>query len=284
MADRCCRTEISPEELSYPTGHGAIHRRTAPGSPPSGSTNESRTGPISAHRSMHSATRTVTLTARRSYMPPDGVRWIADPGGSGLHDAGPARQYLLSSRAHNVAIPDGREQTAGTGWVEADHVLQRGQAPADRHQCARSGLRAFPHIRLPGRPERDRRFRPLSRHRRNPASFQGLLHFDEGVAVAIGACTTCHRLSQQEPAADHSACDRRARSVAWQFKTGAMVGLRSLQGFVSHPAGGLQPANVLTYRFSGPDACGGVILARSEQGLRRMHELLGSQEIKDLLV
>ena len=57
-----------------------------------------------------------------------GVRWITDPGGSNLQDAGSARQYLLSSRAHNVAIPDGREQSAGSGWIDANISLKNGWA------------------------------------------------------------------------------------------------------------------------------------------------------------
>lgn len=58
----------------------------------------------------------------------------------------------------------------------------------------------------------------------------------------------------------------------------------SLQGFVSHTQGGLRPANVLTYTFSGSgDVCGGMILTISDQGFRRIMDLLAAPEVKAML-
>jgi hypothetical protein len=47
----------------------------------------------------------------------DGTKWIVDSGGPYRFDDSCKRHYILSSRAHNVCLPDGREQTDGEAWV-----------------------------------------------------------------------------------------------------------------------------------------------------------------------
>ena len=269
------------EELSYPTGTRAIIAERAG---------------IAAFRQYERkpnwATLCTSFNAQRhenghfdctSFVyAANGVRWIADPGGSGLHDAGPARQYLLSSRAHNLAIPDGREQTAGTGWVEADHgfsgarLLRIGtnvHGPDYGHARTFLCLDDLSAIAVLDRFQTSR----------NHASFQGFLHFDESVAVALAQAGLAigFRGKNRLRIIPHL--------VAGNFdgmavENGRSGGPAALQGFVSHPAGGLQPANVLNYLFSGPGTvCGGVILAASEQGLRRIQELLASPEVQNRL-
>jgi hypothetical protein len=67
-------------------------------------------------------------------------------------------------------------------------------------------------------------------------------------------------------------------------ENGRTENLGFLQGFVSSPTDGLQPANVLHYRFSGSGSvCGGVILTADQQSLISMSELLKSPDLKTLL-
>ncbi|WP_201829841.1 heparinase II/III domain-containing protein [Microvirga zambiensis] len=211
----------------------------------------------------------------------NGMRWVADSGGSGLHDAGPARQYLLSSRAHNVAIPDGREQTAGTGWIETDRAVNGARllsigtnvhGPDCRHARTFLCLDDLSAVAVLDRFQTSR----------SQLSFRGFLHFEENVAVA---------LAQAQLAIGFSGKSRLRiipHIVAGKFdgmavESGRSARLGELQGFVSHPTGGLQPANVLNYTLSGPgSACGGVVLAANEQGLRKIQELLASPGVQSL--
>jgi hypothetical protein len=57
-----------------------------------------------------------------------------------------------------------------------------------------------------------------------------------------------------------------------------------MQGYLSGGAGGLKPANVLSYGFNGAsDVCGGVILAATEDGLKRLMALIASPQVQPLL-
>ncbi len=47
----------------------------------------------------------------------EGRRWIVEAGGSESVETGPARHYLVSARAHNVALLDGREPVSGPVWL-----------------------------------------------------------------------------------------------------------------------------------------------------------------------
>jgi hypothetical protein len=211
-----------------------------------------------------------------------GIRWITDPGGSSFHDAGSTRYYLTSSKAHNVAFPDGRDQSSGFGWIEARvslngaNIIRIGtNVYGPRYEHARTivcldnldAIAIFDRFRCSG----------------NSISFDGLLHFEENVAVALANSNLAIGFRNKN----------RLRLIP-HVVTGQYNGMEihngrngrpgSLQGFVSHPLGGLQPANVLTYKFSGSgDVCGGMILTSNEQGLRRITDLLVTQEIKKLL-
>jgi hypothetical protein len=57
----------------------------------------------------------------------------------------------------------------------------------------------------------------------------------------------------------------------------------AIQGFVAHATGGLQPANVLRYRFSGHGTvCGGVLLSSSERAAGSLSRLLKTAAAKSL--
>lgn len=209
----------------------------------------------------------------------NGTPWIVDPRGSELHESGAARQFLLSSRAHNVALPDGREQTAGTGWIEA-----RDTFPGASLFQIRTNVNG---------PEYDHRrvfvfldglhalavFDCFTTQPR-PVSFEGFLHFDPEIVVALA--------SAQMGVAYRK--DRRLRILP-QTLRGQFTGLNlqngctdragSLQGFVARAGGGLQPANVLRYRFSGQGAvCGGVILAIDQRGATALSKLLKTAPVR----
>lgn len=211
-----------------------------------------------------------------------GIRWITDPGGSSFHDTGPARQYLTSSRAHNVAIPDGRDQSSGVGWIEARtslknanivHIGTNVYGPNYDHAriiiCLDNldSIAVFDRFGTSG----------------NAISFDGLLHFEENIAVALANSNLAigFRSKSRLRIIPHTIMGQYS---GMEIHNGRNDRPGSLQGFVSHPLGGLQPANVLNYKFSGTgDVCGGVILTINEQGLRRIMDLLMEQKVRKLL-
>jgi hypothetical protein len=208
-----------------------------------------------------------------------GVRWIMDPGGSSLHGTGPARQYLISSRAHNVAILGGRDQTAGTGWIMSQATLEDAslvQIGTNVHGPHYDHSRTFICLNDLSAMAVIDKFGTTQGN----IDFEGLLHFGENIAVALAHTRLAIGFR-----------NRSRLQIIPHLVTGTFGGmaiqngcsnrLGTLQGFLSHRAGGLQPANVLGYRFSGETTVsGGVILTTSERGLRRIQDLLASQEIK----
>jgi hypothetical protein len=227
------------------------------------------------HENGHFSCSSFVYTAR-------GIRWITDPGGSSLHDAGSARQYLISSKAHNIAIPDGRDQSSGLGWIEARASLNNATimrigtnvyGPSYEHARTIICLDNLDAIAIFDR------FRGSG----DSIAFDGLLHFDENIAVALANSNLAVGFRNKN----------RLRIIprvmtghysGMSIHNGRNDGPGSLQGFVSHPLGGLQPANVLTYKFSGSgNVCGGMILTINEQGLQKMTDLLRNQEAQRLL-
>lgn len=211
-----------------------------------------------------------------------GVQWITDPGGSSLYDAGSAHHYLTSSRAHNVAIPQGRKQSSGRGWIEARASLANANiirigtnvyGPDYEHVRAFICLDDLEAIAIFDRFESSRA----------SVSFNGHLHFEETVAVALANSNLAigFRNKSRLRIVPHIVSGQYSGMT---IHNGCRKGPVSLQGFVSHPSGGLRPANVLTYKFSGSgNVCGGIILSVSEQGLQRIFDLLVENEVQKLL-
>lgn len=227
------------------------------------------------HENGHHDCTSFVYTAR-------GVKWITDPAGSGPHEAGPARQYLLSSRAHNVAIPDAREQTAGLGWIEAQLSLERAHAvrlgtnvhgPSYNYARTILSLDDLDAVAV---------FDCFESSLRD-VSFEAFLHFEENVAVALANAKLAIGFHRKE----------RLRiiphPIAGQFtglglQNGYTARTGALQGHLAGSTGGLRPANTLHYGFAGPrKVCGGVILTTSEEGLRRILDLISTQPVQDLL-
>ena len=211
----------------------------------------------------------------------NGVRWITDPGGSSFHDAGAARQFLISSRAHNVVIPNGREQTSGLGWVKSSLTLESAT-------ILQIGTNAYgpdyTHCRIFICLADLQAVAILDQFTtQGPIACEGMLHFEMETAVAIVNSMQAVGFRGQ----------RRLRIVPY-LVAGKVGGMSvengrnehpgSLQGFLSSPNGGLQPANVLHYRFFGSGTvCAGVILTEDQQSLKSMSELLASSDLRRLL-
>ncbi|MFC1460428.1 heparinase II/III family protein [Microvirga arabica] len=211
-----------------------------------------------------------------------GVRWITDPGGSGMMESGPTRHYLLSSRAHNVAIPDFREQTAGFGWIEATLSLDQARAvkvgtnvhgPCYKHSRVFVCLDDMNAIAIFDR----------FRSSRGTARFEANLHFEDSIALAL--------VNGKLAIAFHKRDRLRILPypVAGQF-TGFMVKnghagrAGTMQGYITDGASGLKSANVLNHGFAGAsDVCGGVVLGVTEDGLKRLMSLIASQQVQNLL-
>jgi len=211
-----------------------------------------------------------------------GAPWIVDARGSNLHEVGATRHYLVSSRAHNIAIPNGQEQIAGIGWIETIetfeganlfHIRSNVHGPDYEHHRVFVSLDNLQAIAV---------IDHFGAHSK-PISFEGLLHFDTDIIAAIANTQIGVAYRKNE----------RLRIIPYTIK-GQFSGMgvengrndraATIQGFVSRPAGGLQSANVLRYRFSGQGSvCGGVLLAASDKAARSVSKLLEAENVKKLL-
>ncbi|MBM6580040.1 heparinase II/III family protein [Microvirga sp. BT689] len=227
------------------------------------------------HENGHSDCTSFVYTAR-------GVRWITDSGGSGPHEAGPARQYLLSSRAHNVAIPDTREQSAGLGWIEASISLDEAHAVRIRTNVHGPTYDHARTVLCLDNLDAVAVFDSFESSQ-EAVSFEAFLHFEENIAVALATANLAIAFHKKD----------RLRiiphPVVGQFtglgiKNGHVGRAGALQGHLSSRTGGLRPANTLHYGFAGSSkVCGGVILTINEAGLRRILDLVSTQPLQDLL-
>lgn len=211
-----------------------------------------------------------------------GSPWIVDPRGSNRHETGTARQYLAASRAHNVALLDGREHIAGAGWIEAYKEIDGASV---FHLSSNVYGPCYEHHRIFITLDRLDAIAVIDHFaaQTGPISFEGLLHFDSAIAVAIADA----KLGVAYRKGD------RLRIVPYWTKghlggmgieNGRSDTLAPAQGFVAHPTGGLQPANTLYYRFSGQSVvCGGVLLSASDQAAETLSKLLETNNIRTIL-
>jgi hypothetical protein len=211
-----------------------------------------------------------------------GVKWITDPGGLGVMESGPARQYLLSSRAHNVAIPDSREQSAGFGWVEATLSLEKAHAVrvgTNVHGPYYTHSRIFVCLDDMNAIAVFDRFRSL----RSAASIEAYLHLEDNIAVALANSKLAIAFHKRDRLriVPHLIA---GQFTGFRIQNGYASRAGSMQGYLSAGAGGLKPANVLSYGFNGgPEVCGGVVLAATEEGLKRLTALIASPQVQPLL-
>ncbi len=209
-------------------------------------------------------------------------RWVVEGGGAEGVEVGAARHHLLSARAHNVAIPDGREPVVGTGDVTARLAFEG--ATALRLSTTVHGP-DYAHARLflvlddlSGMAVIDR----FARAGRTIA-FEGLLHLPPDALVALTGARRA--LAQQDGRRlDFVAVPLKGQAAGLDLTIGRNDWPHAMQGFCATGAGGLRPAPVLRYAFTGRDAvCGGVVLAADAAAEQRLVRLLAEGEVGRLL-
>ena len=213
-----------------------------------------------------------------------GLRWIVEGGGEGT-ETGAARHYLLSPRAHNVAIPDGREPMAGRAWPTARLDLDGGRLLAfatNVHGPDYAHARLFLALDdLDGLAVLDR-FERRGAGADRAVSFEGLLHLAAETLVALSGPRRA--LARQEG----GRLDLQPWTVTGQGAGMDVVIGRNdrpgrMQGFVAAGHGGLRAAPVLRYAFTGRGGvCGGMILAADGEAERRLLRLLASDPVRRL--
>ncbi|WP_230533145.1 heparinase II/III domain-containing protein [Microvirga roseola] len=211
-----------------------------------------------------------------------GVRWISDVGGSRQSEDGPSRHFLVSSRAHNIAMPDGREQMAGATWhhsaltIEGANVFEvatNTYGPDYLHRrifICLDQVNAFGVFDRFGTSER-------------AISFEGFLHFEpEVIAAIVNPNLIMGYRGQRKLRIVPRAIAGRLSGV--DIVQGRSDQPASVQGFVSRGSGALEPASVLRYSFSGQQSlCGGVLMAVDEAGFKALTGLLEAPAVRELL-
>ncbi|WP_162559839.1 heparinase II/III domain-containing protein [Methylobacterium radiodurans] len=212
----------------------------------------------------------------------EGVRWIVEAGGSESLEAGAARHYLVSARAHNVAVLDGHEPVSGPAWHAG--ALRLDGAAAHRIETRLYGpdvahARIFLLLdELDGVAVIDR-FRGAAS---NALAFEGLLHLAPEAIVALSGPRRA--LAQQGA--------RRLNLVPW-IAEGRAAGLTlvngrseppgALQGFVAGQRG-LVPASTLSYALAGRGTvCGGMLIATDLTVEERLTRLLAGEAMRGFL-
>ncbi|MBD8907271.1 heparinase II/III domain-containing protein [Methylorubrum zatmanii] len=209
-------------------------------------------------------------------------RWIVEGGGADGVEVGPARHYLLSPRAHNVAFPDGREPAAGSARLTARHALDGAQVFAlttTVHGPDYAHARIFVVLDdVSGMAVIDRFARAG-----HALSFEGLLHLSPDALVALSGPRRA--LAQQEGRRlEVFGFAVKGRAAGMEIAVGRDDRAHAMQGFVASGAGGLMPAPMLRYAFSGRNVvCGGLVIAAEAEAERRLTRLLADGEVRRLV-
>ncbi len=211
-----------------------------------------------------------------------GAPWIIDPKGSSLQETGAARQYLVSSRAHNISLPNGRGQLGGIGWLEAHEELAGASifvVGSNVHGTDYIHHRIF--ITLDSLDAIGVLDHFVSQSK--PTTFEGFLHFDTDILVAIASTQTgvAYRKREKLMIIPYTV---NGHFSGMNVENGRNDRASKMQGFVARPSGGLQPANVLSYRISGHEiVCGGVLLAVNNKAAGELSGLLEAASAKAVL-
>lgn len=207
------------------------------------------------------------------------TRWIVEAGGSEQVETGAARHYLLSARAHNVAVPDGREPLAGRGYHRGSLALPGATAHAvetDVHGPSLRHRRVFvlPHD-LSGLAVIDR----FTSADGGALTFRAFAHLAPESLVAVEG----PRRAQSRQGG------RRLGLVPFAI-AGRVAGLDAviarsdrpgtMQGFVAARPGALEPACTLRYAVSGRGTvCGGLLMAIDGPAEDSLARILAREEL-----
>jgi hypothetical protein len=212
----------------------------------------------------------------------DGAQWICDSGGSSQSESGPVHRYLLSSQAHNVAVPAGREQCSGEAWLQgtADldeallfEVASNVYGPGYDHRRFFLCLKSLNGMAVLDSFTADE----------GQLQFEGFLHFSPEVVAALASSRLVLGYHGQKKLriVPHIA---RGRLGGLDIIHGRSDQPSSVQGYVFSGPGSVRSASVLRYSVAGETgACGGVILASDDAGLAGLTRLLGTPALKDRL-
>jgi hypothetical protein len=205
-----------------------------------------------------------------------GLRWITE--GSGPHPG--------AARAHNIALPDGREPTAGAGFVRAS--LSLGEAAM---HCIETSVHGpdYRHIRafvllpdLSGIAVFDR-FHAGDR----PLAVEGFLHLDASVVVGLDTARQVFGLrgDRRLIIVPHVLAGRLDDLTASRTWAGPPALARQSGPDAPHRAGREGPGGaVLRYSFSGVrSAVGGLLIAASTASLNRLRRAVEETAFRDCL-
>ncbi|WP_269153940.1 heparinase II/III family protein [Methylobacterium currus] len=207
------------------------------------------------------------------------TRWIVEAGGSEQVETGAARHYLLSARAHNVAVIEGYEPVAGGGLHRGSLALPGAMAHAIETTVHGPGCRHLRFFVLPhdlsGLAVIDR-FTPAEG---GPLTFWGLAHLAPETLVAVEGA---RRVQARQGG-------RRLGLVPFAI-AGRVAGLETvigrsdrpgtMQGFVVGRPGLLDPACTLRYAVSGRGTiCGGLLMAVDGPAEDSLARVLAREEL-----
>lgn len=188
-----------------------------------------------------------------------GLRWITE--GDGQHQA--------AARAHNIAVPDGREPGAGVGFARAS--VRLGDATVHRIETTVHGpdyrhVRAFVLLEdLSGMAVFDR-FLTDDR----PLAVEGFLHLDPAVAVALDASRRVFGLrgAGRLHIVPHAITGRFADLAVSRAWAGSRTAAHGAAPGANH---GARAGAVLRYGFSGVQgAAGGLLIAAASGSVNRL--------------
>nr|WP_245443027.1 heparinase II/III family protein [Methylobacterium terrae] len=207
------------------------------------------------------------------------TRWIVEAGGSEQVETGPARHYLLSARAHNVALPDGREPVAGRGRHRGSLALPGATAHAIETTVHGPGLRhrrvfVLPHD-LSGLAVIDC-FAPDGG---GATTFRAFAHLAPESLVAIeGPRRAQARQSGRRLGLVPFAIA--GRVSGFEAVIGSSERPGTMQGFVVARPGVLEPACTLRYAVSGRGTvCGGLLMAVDGPAEDSLARILAREEL-----
>ncbi|MCF4129724.1 heparinase II/III domain-containing protein [Methylobacterium sp. SyP6R] len=211
------------------------------------------------------------------------TRWIVEAGGSEQVEIGAARHYLLSSRAHNVAVIDGTEPVAGRGLHRGSLALPGAVAHAIETNVHGPGVRhlrvfVLPHD-LSGLAVIDR----FAAQDGGPLTFRAFAQLAPETLVAIEGP---RRVQARQGG-------RRLGLVPFAI-AGRVAGLDTvigrserpgtMQGFVVRP-GVLEPACTLRYAVTGRGTvCGGLLMAVDGPAEDSLARVLAREELAQFLM